>query len=168
MKIRQFDISKLQEYPENYNQHSDSQIDELGKSLDMFSQYKNIVVWNGYIIAGNGLFQAAQRQGLKKIYAVDRSDLTEEQAKALLIADNATSTLSTPDAEQLKVLLDGLSDADIPGVNDDFFASVGMGWDNESEDFNIDDFLSDEDKDKKDPVVKTFTCEHCGKESKIS
>lgn len=121
MKLKQFDIEAIKPHPENYNRHPESQLTELVKSLDQFDQFKNIVVWNGLIIAGNGLYEAAKRKGLKKIYAIDRSDLSESQAKALLIADNATNAISEPDLSQLKVLLDGLDDIEIPGVNDDFF-----------------------------------------------
>lgn len=159
MKLKQFDIDKLQPHPENYNKHPNSQLDELEKSLDTFEQYKNIVVWNGLIIAGNGLYEAAKRKGLKKIYAIDRSDLSESQAKALLIADNATSAISEPDLSQLKVLLDGLGDVDIPGVNDDFFESVGMEWDNENDD---DDTPPDDFKEYDENIDTEHECPKCG------
>ena len=120
MKLKEYKLSELKEYPGNYNQHSENQLIELEKSLNDFDQYKNIVVWNGFIIAGNGLYQAAKRKGLKSLYAIDKSELTEKQAQSLLIADNATPFLGLPDLGKLEDLLDGI-DFEIPGLTDDFF-----------------------------------------------
>lgn len=48
-------------HPQNYNRHSEQQVEELARSLDLFDQFKNIVGWKDpsdtstfYVIAGEG------------------------------------------------------------------------------------------------------------------
>lgn len=108
-------IADLQPHKDNYNRHPDTQIEELGKSLEMFGQFKNIVVSQGKIIAGHGLVEAAKRKGLNEIDALVMNDLTEEQQQALMIADNVLPTLATPDLTALQSLLKSLS-CDVPGI----------------------------------------------------
>ena len=96
-----------------------NQLDELCKSLQEFGQFKNIVLWQGYCIAGNGLVSAARSLEWKTIKAVIRDELTEEQAKRLCVADNATPYLAQADSQKLEKLLKSLpSIEDIPGATD--------------------------------------------------
>ena len=57
-------LAALKPHPQNYNRHSEAQIKRLMESLDRFGQPKEIVIWNGLIIAGHGLVEAARRLGL--------------------------------------------------------------------------------------------------------
>lgn len=159
MKLKKFKISNLSEYPGNYNQHPEEQIEELKKSLTDFDQFKNIVVWNDKVIAGNGLVMAAKALGWTEIQAVDRSDLTEEQAKALLIADNALPFGGLPDIPKLESLI-GDIDFDIPGVTDDFLAGIGVGDDFLSGDGNNE--LSDKYTQKIEAPIYEITGEKPG------
>ena len=114
-------LEQVKEAPFNYNLHLENQIDELCKSLKEFKQFKNIVLWQGYCIAGNGLIFAARKLGWKSLKAVVRDELTEEQAKRLCIADNATPYLAQPDSQKLEKLLKSLpSIDDIPGIDDNW------------------------------------------------
>ena len=114
-------ISEIEEAPFNYNLHPKNQINELKQSLKEFGQFKNIVVWGKYCIAGNGLLIAAKELGLKEIKAIRKDDLTEEAAKRLCIADNALPYFSDPNSDKLDELLKSLSSVDdIPGVNNEW------------------------------------------------
>lgn len=124
MYLQAVNIAELTPHPENYNRHSEAQIDELVKSLDAFEQFKNIVVCRGRILAGHGLVEAAKRKGMTQIYALIRDDLTEAQQRALLIADNALPLMSDADANALAALLAQTADVDIPGVTDEWLASM--------------------------------------------
>lgn len=127
MKLITVEIDKLTPHPENYNCHPSEQLDELEKSLDQFTQFKNIVITpENVILAGHGLVEAAKRKGIKELAAYVFIG-THEQEKALLLADNATSFLALPDIDKLNVLLDSLpSIDDIPGVTDTWVAEYSV------------------------------------------
>lgn len=120
MNLKKFKLAELSEFEGNYNRHPDVQIEHLKRSLTDFSQVKNVVVWKGKVVCGNGLVMAARELGWDEIQAVDISDLTKKQAKALLIADNKTAEMALPDNDLLKDLLKDFDDpTDIPGITEE-------------------------------------------------
>ena len=97
----------------------------MGESLGRFGQFKNIVVWNRFILAGHGLVNAAKKKGIDSIKAVDVSHLSEDDAKALMIADNRLPELAIMDDEALKRLLDSVEvPINIPGIDEEFLNSI--------------------------------------------
>lgn len=86
--------SDILPHPQNYNPHTDAEVGVLVKSLDRFAQYKNIVVWRDpdsgtmYSLAGEGLCKAAVAAGMTELEVNDRSDLSHEDALALMLTDN--------------------------------------------------------------------------------
>jgi DNA modification methylase len=127
MILTKIGIDRLTPHPENYNTHPEEQLRELEKSLEEFDQYKNIVVCNGVILAGHGLVEAAKRTGMTEIYALVRDDLTPEQQKSLLLADNATPAGAKPDHTALQNLLDSLPNIDaIPGITDEWLTAMNV------------------------------------------
>lgn len=124
----EINIDEYRDHPKNPNVHPDEQIDDLAKSLDQFEQVKNIVVWNGFYLAGHGLARAARKRGLKKLMAVDVSHWTEKKALAFMVADNRLPELSYRDDNLLADILKDFDGPDlIPGTDDDFFKSLGLG-----------------------------------------
>jgi len=125
MKIQTVKTSSLKPHPKNPNRHPQEQLVELQKSLDQFDQVKNIVVWKGLVIAGNGLLVAAIKQGRKKIEIQDVSDWSEEKAIKFMIADNRLPELGVMDDDMLSEMLRELKDPlDIPGIDEDFMDSL--------------------------------------------
>ncbi len=90
--------SDILPHPQNYNPHTDAEVGELVKSLDRFDQYKNIVVWRDpasdtlYSLAGEGLCKAAVAAGMTELEVNDRSDLSHEDALALMLTDNYSAS----------------------------------------------------------------------------
>ena len=156
MKLTRVKIADLQPHPMNYNTHPEAQLAELEKSLESFDQFKNIVVCNGVILAGHGLVQAAKRRGLTELDAVVMDDLTDEQQKALLIADNALPFLAIPDSALLQGLLDDLGDYEIPGVNEEWMASFDLSGLNSDVELDFDESLDSK------PKEETEQCPKCG------
>ena len=117
-------IDSITEAEFNYNQHDDNQIEHLDKSLEMFGQTKNVIVWHGQCIAGNGILRTAKQRGEVDIEVKDYSFLSEAQAKALLIADNATPALSYPDVPGLEALLEDIGEIEIPGCTEEWLAEI--------------------------------------------
>jgi DNA modification methylase len=106
-------LANLKPHPKNYNRHSDAQITRLMESLERFGQPKEIVTWQGFIIAGHGLVEAARRLGEKTLRARDMSmDWTETEALAFMAADNELARLGDPDEAALAQLVAGLGDID--------------------------------------------------------
>ena len=100
------DIDSLIPHKSNYNTHSDAQLGHLSNRLRQFGQFKNIIAWRQYIVAGHGLVQAARARGWKRI-EVKRlpAEWNEARVKAVLVADNEIARQSDPDQEMMAALL---------------------------------------------------------------
>jgi len=135
MNLIEKPLDALRPHPRNYNPHSERQVGELEQSLDDFEQYKPIVAWRDpddgllYIIAGHGLWLAAQKRGDETILVNDRSDLSREQALALMAADNFTANEPALfDFDALGDLLDDFDDPlEIPGIDEGVLEELGLG-----------------------------------------
>ena len=107
------DIDSLTESPANYNRHSDKQLGHLSDSLRQFGQFKNIIVWHEFIVAGHGLVQAAKARGWQRI-EVKRlpDDWSEARVNAVLVADNEIARQSDPDQAALAAILQEIGRVD--------------------------------------------------------
>lgn len=94
MKIETVAISALQKDPDNARKHSKKNIDAIAGSLKKFGQRRPLVVWQQFVIAGNGTIEAAKQIGWTQV-EITRvpEDWTHEEARAYAIADNRTSEL---------------------------------------------------------------------------
>ena len=103
-------VSECKPHPENYQRHDDAQIADLRESLRQFGQVRSIVVQrngHGYIVvAGNGLHEAARREGLKTLRAdVVPASWSKTKVLAYLAADNELARRGTADEAQLAALV---------------------------------------------------------------
>ncbi|MBE5453494.1 hypothetical protein E3G52_000358 [Mycobacteroides abscessus] len=96
-------------------------VDAIVASLERHGQYRPIVVNAGTktgrpmeVLAGNHTLLAARRLGWEKISAT-LLDVSEQQAKAIVAADNRLSDLGDYDNEELLALLEGLDELDGTG-----------------------------------------------------
>lgn len=102
-------LADLSPHDRNYNFHTPEQIKKLIESLKTFGQVRPIVTHQGTIIAGHGVYQAAQAMGYQKLRCtVLPNNWTEVRALAYLVADNETRRGAQPDDEQLAALIDEL------------------------------------------------------------
>lgn len=97
----------------NYRKHNDKNKDLINKSLKECGAGRSIVIDNeGEIIAGNGIYEQAQKLGIKtkiietdgsELVVVKRTDLAtdDEKRKQLAVMDNSTSDSSEFDIELL-------------------------------------------------------------------
>ncbi len=131
MEVVTRNIADLHEAPKNVRRHTDKQIKEYVRSLEMFGQIKPIVIdEDGEIIAGNGLFLALRAMGRETCDCYVVSGLSAAQKKKLMLADNRVYELGITDVgafEEIVLDLDG--DIDVPGWDEDLLsmmnASVG-------------------------------------------
>jgi ParB-like chromosome segregation protein Spo0J len=133
LQIETVDIQELQPHPDNVRLHGQDNLEAIARSLQEFGQRTPIVVWNDYIIKGNGTWIAAgELLDWSTIQIVRANHLSEEHAKAYAIADNKTSDMSEFDFEKLA---DQLRELEASGVD---LALTGM------RDFEIEPLLDAE------------------------
>lgn len=121
MKTQQYNLSDLK-YPEsNVRVHGEKQLEELKRSYKQFGQIRPIVIdENGVIIAGNGLTKALEQLGVEKVEVLQMKDLSENDKKKLMIADNKIYNLGRDDNDALFAMLESLDgDYDVPGFEED-------------------------------------------------
>jgi DNA modification methylase len=99
--------------PSNARKHSRAQIRALSKSIAEFGFTAPLLVDKNRVIrAGHARFEAATLLGLTEVPVIFLDHLTELQAKAYAIADNALHDRSTWDDRKLAVQLKELSESD--------------------------------------------------------
>lgn len=102
--------------PENYRGHPAEQVAVLQESLRTFGVFKNVVARpDGTVLCGHGIIAAALAEGLAE-FPVRVFEGTEEEARALMVADNEVSRLAQDDADQLSQLLTSLQDDGLLGL----------------------------------------------------
>lgn len=90
---------------------------EIGRSLERFGQQRPVLALpDGTIVAGHHVWTAAKQRGWTHI-AVVRSDLTEEDADAYLLADNGTADQGYYDERALAELLNEWEDYEGTGFS---------------------------------------------------
>ncbi len=97
--------------PRNPRMHDERQIDHLVASLTEFGQTKPVLARkaNHMIIAGDGIWQAAIRAGLKELKVL-LWDVPQAKADAFMLADNRLGDLSGDDDMRVANLLKNIED----------------------------------------------------------
>lgn len=109
-EIEWMPIGSVKPY-ENNPRRNDDAVEAVANSISEFGFKSPIIVdRNLVIIAGHTRLKAAKSLGMKEVPVVIASDLTEEQAKALRLADNKTGELAEWDLDLLQGELDALAD----------------------------------------------------------
>ena len=126
MKITKMKLSELKHPDKNIRIHTENQLDEFVRSINMFGQIRPIVVdENNIILAGNGLALALQKAEIETADVFQIRDLSENQKKKLMIADNKIFGLGIENLETLNAFLEDLSDdLDIPGFDEEILKSM--------------------------------------------
>lgn len=126
MKIVKMKISELNCPKENIRIHTEKQLEEFERSVKMFGQIRPVVVdENNTILCGNGLYATLQRMGIENVDVYKVENLTENQKKKLMIADNKIYGLGIDDLDTFNKFLNDLNgDLDIPGFDEDILKSM--------------------------------------------
>ena len=139
-KIIKVKLADLAIAENNVRMHPRRQIEEYKRSLEMFGQTKNAVIdENDIVLIGNGLVMAARELEWDEIYAIRRTDLSENDkldllplAKApkaprgkgpgvlkLMISDNKIFGLGIDNRDAIDEIFSKLvGDLDIPGYDE--------------------------------------------------
>lgn len=126
MKVVKKKIADLTFPEKNVRIHTDNQIKEFVRSIKMFGQIRPVVIDDkNVILAGNGLVMAMKEAGEKEIDVIIMSDLSENQKKKLMIADNKIFNLGIENLDTLNEFLEEMcDDLDIPGFDEDILKTM--------------------------------------------
>lgn len=135
MNIITLKLSELTAPEKNVRIHTEKQLREYEKSVRMFGQIRPIVIdENNTILAGRGLYDTLLRMGMETAECYQYVDLTENQKKKLMIADNKIFSLGIENLDTLNEFLEDLQgDLDIPGFDEEILKQMVAGADEVTE-----------------------------------
>jgi len=89
MKVNQIKIQDIKPYGNNAKKHSKKQIEQVANSIKRFGFVQPLVVdKNNELIIGHCRLEASKKLGLTEVPVLKVEDLSEEEVKALRLADN--------------------------------------------------------------------------------
>lgn len=135
MNIVTLKLSELMAPEKNVRIHTEKQLREYEKSVRMFGQIRPIIIdENNTILAGRGLYDTLRRMGKETAECYQYTDLTENQKKKLMIADNKIFSLGIENLDTLNEFLEDLQgDLDIPGFDEEILKQMVAGADEVTE-----------------------------------
>lgn len=137
LNVQQISLEQLVPYARNARTHSDSQVAQIAGSIAEFGFVNPVLIGgDNIIIAGHGRVMAAKKLGLQTVPTIKLDHLTENQRRALVIADNKIAENAGWDEELLRLELQNLADED--------FDLDLLGFD----DVELDDLLTSLDDDE--------------------
>lgn len=113
MEIIMKKVDEIKPYEKN-PRHNDEAVKYVANSIKEFG-FKNpiIIDKNNVIIAGHTRLKASIYLNLESVPCIIADDLTEEQVKALRIADNKVSEMATWDEGLLELELEQITGIDM-------------------------------------------------------
>lgn len=136
LEVQYRGLAELAPYARNARTHSDAQIQQIRRSIREFGFTNPVLIdSDGGIIAGHGRVMAAKAEGLDRVPTITLGHLSEEQRRALVIADNQIALNAGWNIDVLKqeigLLVDAGFDPGILGFDDTaltgFLNSVSTG-----------------------------------------
>ena len=113
MKVQSMSITDIKPYPKN-PRDNDAGVDAVANSIKEFGWQQPIVVdKDNVIIVGHTRYKAAKKLGMKEVPVVVASNLSDEQVRAYLLADNKTGELTDWDMGLLDDELGDITDIDM-------------------------------------------------------
>ncbi|MEH2957829.1 ParB/Srx family N-terminal domain-containing protein [Candidatus Merdisoma sp. JLR.KK006] len=126
MEVITMKLADLVKPEKNVRIHTEQQLKEFRRSVEMFGQIRPIVVdEENVILAGNGLYDTLIAMGKDTADVYRYDNLTENQKKKLMIADNKIFSLGIENLETLNSFLEDLhGDLDIPGFDEEILKQM--------------------------------------------
>ena len=124
LKIEEKKIKEIKENIENPRKHNSKQVEQIANSILEFGFTNPILVdKNLQIIAGHGRYLAAKKLRMSTVPVIALENLTEQQIKALTIADNKLGMNSVWDEDllwkQIRELTDIKYDINLLGFDEE-------------------------------------------------
>lgn len=114
LTVKLVPVGSLEPHVRNARTHDKKQIAQIVSSYRQFGVVSPVLIApDDTIIAGHGRVVAAKELGLHEIPAIRLSHLTEEERRALVIADNRLAEMAGWDKDLLALELQSLSELDL-------------------------------------------------------
>ncbi len=108
------EIQQLVPYPRNARTHSKRQIRQIADSIGAFGFTNPVLVdRSGTIVAGHGRVEAAKLLAMKKVPTISLENLSEDQIRAYILADNKLAEKAGWDNAILAIELQHLTSIDL-------------------------------------------------------
>ena len=147
LKITYQSPAVLQPRATNPRTHSKKQIRQIAASIERFGFNNPVLIDSrGRIVAGHGRVEAAKLLGLNYVPTIRLEDLTDDEIRAYVIADNKLAENAGWDRELLAIELQGLVELDI-----DFDVTI-TGFEMPEIDILMGELDADEEDDPADEV----------------
>lgn len=123
--IEQIEIASIRPHPDNPRVHTKKQIRQIAESIKAFGFRMPVLIdQDTRLFCGHARVEACKLIGMDRVPALRVTDLSDAQVRALMIADNRLTEISTWDdqllGENLKVLSDTELDFDIECIGFDY------------------------------------------------
>lgn len=113
MQVQYMPVTAIKPYSKNAKKHPAEQVEHIANSIREFGFKQPLVIdKDGVLVIGHGRLLAAKRLGMTEVPCVRADDLTDEQIKALRLADNKTNE-SEWDNGLLNIELDDITNIDM-------------------------------------------------------
>lgn len=112
-EMQEVSLDLLRPYEKNAKVHGEKQLEQLANSIKEFGFLSPCLVERGTynLIAGHGRVEAARRLGMETVPCVFVEDISEEQRRAYILADNRLTELGGWDYETVDAELKELYEA---------------------------------------------------------
>ena len=118
MRLEKISIESLVENPNNTRIHTEKQIKEFARSVEMFGVVRPIVIdENNMILIGHGLKLALETLGRSEVDVLRMIGLSDTEKKKLLLSDNKIYDLGVDDFDAIDQLIREMQDFEIPGYD---------------------------------------------------
>lgn len=150
MKITVVPLSQLKRPDKNVRIHPEKQIQEMIRSIQMFGTTRPIVCDENFtVLAGNGLLTALEAMNAKEAECYIVPNLTENQKKKLMLADNRIYKLGIDDTEAFDAIIAELGqDFDVPGFDESLLRMLNTTTEQADALFSGYGIVTDEQKER--------------------
>jgi len=151
-------LSELKRPERNVRMHTDKQLAEFRRSVEMFGQIRPIVCdEDDVILAGNGLYETLLSMGRTKADCYVVTGLSENEKKKLMLADNRIFDLGVDDMKAFDAIIAELGDdLDVPGFDDELLRSLSADADEIDEMMSSYGLITDEKKEEIAGAAETY------------
>lgn len=151
-------LSELKRPEKNTRFHTDKQLKEFRRSVEMFGQIRPIVIdENNVMLAGNGLYETLLSMGRTEAACYVVEGLTENEKKKLMLADNRIFDLGVDDMKTFDEFIAELGDdLDVPGFDDELLRSLVASEEDIDEMMSSYGLITEDKKDEMAGAAETY------------
>lgn len=143
MEVEYLEVNKIKPYLRNAKKHPEEQVKRIAASIEEFGFAQPLVVdKDNVLVIGHGRLEASKSLGYGKVPVVRMDQLSDEQIKALRLADNKTAE----------------SDWDLPLMQDELKNILDINM--EDFGFNLSFMDEDEEETKEEEDTRDPSCQH--------